>query len=72
MLIRLKKLRSAAVDQVEKVVFCRLAGCKVGSSGWLQGRFIGFKKWKSRKMVGFSRVSEDPFGTFPVSEGLYK
>ena len=46
MLIRLKKLRSAAVDQVEKVVFCRLAGCKVGSSGWLQGRFIGFKKWK--------------------------
>ena len=20
---------------------------------------------------GFSRVSEDPFGTFPVSEGLY-
>ena len=23
-------------------------------------------------MVGFSKVSEDPFGTFPVSEGLYQ
>ena len=27
---------------------------------------------RRRKMVGFSRVSEDPFGSFPVSEGLYK
>ena len=42
----------------------RLAGCRVGSS--LE------KVEKVAKMVGFRKVSEDPFGTFPVSTGLSK
>ena len=40
-------------------------------AGWLLVEVLAFNRCKKAvKMVGFSRISEDPFGSFPVSRLL--